>query len=98
MVLCPFAALTGLACPACGGLRMVAALGHGDFAGTWAQNPLLMVGLALAAITGVLLGTRARPRVRALLARPELAWAALAVAVAFAVARNLPGVTGLGPV
>lgn len=76
---------------------MMAALWRGDLAGAWAQNPLLMVGLALTMGTVVLLATPARQRVRALLARPALGWAVLGVAVGFAVLRNLPGVSVLGP-
>lgn len=97
MVLCPFFALTGLHCPACGGLRMVAALAHGDIAAAWGQNPLLMVGLGLGLAAVVLLGTRARRMVRAALASRALPWLVLGVALGFAVLRNLPGVSGLGP-
>ena len=40
---CPFLALTGLACPGCGGLRATHDLVHLDVAGAWAMNPLWVV-------------------------------------------------------
>lgn len=99
---CPFHAMTGLYCPLCGGQRLVLALAHGDLAGAWAQNPLLLLGLGLGA--GLLafrwispLGITVRmPRAPA--ARHTLSWVAVAVVVAFTVLRNIPGITGLGPV
>ncbi|WP_090033820.1 DUF2752 domain-containing protein [Cellulomonas marina] len=39
---CPLLSLTGLACPLCGGLRAVHDLAHGDVAGAWGSNPLLV--------------------------------------------------------
>ena len=41
--LCPLRALTGWACPACGGLRATHDLATGDIAGAWAMNPLWVV-------------------------------------------------------
>lgn len=41
--LCPFRALTGWQCPACGGTRMAYDLLHGDLARAWQDNALLLV-------------------------------------------------------
>jgi hypothetical protein len=41
--ICPFALVTGLACPLCGGTRAAAALLHGDLAAAWAFHPLVFV-------------------------------------------------------
>ena len=42
---CPFKLLTGWNCPACGGLRMVHDLLHGDLAAAVVDNVVLLVGL-----------------------------------------------------
>ena len=44
---CPFKALTGLNCPACGGLRMTHDLLHGDLAAAVVDNVYLLVGLPI---------------------------------------------------
>lgn len=96
--LCPFQAMTGLDCPACGGLRAVFSLSRGDIVGAASHHllftvavPFLVVGWfvwtfrAFATPTAV---PRARPR-----------WwgaTALVVLVAFTVARNLPVFAWLG--
>ena len=41
---CPFRLLTGWNCPACGGLRMVHDVLHGDLAAAISDNILLLVG------------------------------------------------------
>jgi hypothetical protein len=41
--LCPVFALTGLACPGCGTLRALYLVMHGDLAGAWRMNALLLV-------------------------------------------------------
>lgn len=59
--LCPFALLTGTACPGCGLTRAGGALLRGDFSGAFAYHPLVFVvalwiavawGLAVARATG----------------------------------------------
>jgi len=45
---CPFLALTGWWCPACGGLRCVHALTRGDLAAAAHDNLLVLAGLVLA--------------------------------------------------
>lgn len=42
---CPFKALTGLDCPACGGLRMVYSVMHGDVLGALYYNAVALVAL-----------------------------------------------------
>ena len=46
--ICPLAAVTGIYCPGCGGLRAVNDLTHGDLAGAAASNLLLVVLLPAA--------------------------------------------------
>lgn len=43
---CPFKALTGLDCPACGGLRMVYSLLHGDVLAALHYNAVALVSVA----------------------------------------------------
>ncbi len=47
---CPFKALTGLDCPACGGLRMTHDLLHGDVTAAVVDNVFLLVGLPALAV------------------------------------------------
>jgi hypothetical protein len=97
---CPWLMLTGTYCPGCGGLRAVNDLTHGDVRAAASSN-LLLVGVlpvlgffytrwVLDRWNGV---TRTVDSHRALL------WSALflAVAVGFAVLRNLPVGTWLAP-
>jgi hypothetical protein len=87
---CPLYALTGLWCPACGGLRATHDLAHGDVAGAWSMNPLWVVAIPLVvALWGRLVVRRAQGRA----VRPApawLAWATLAVILAFGILRNVP--------
>ena len=96
---CPLLALTGLACPGCGGLRATHDLVRLDLAGAWAMNPLwvvaapLLVGLWAVWLARSWAG-RAGPRVP-----PAAAWTGLVVLVLFGVLRNVPALAGwLGPV
>jgi len=87
---CPLYALTGLWCPACGGLRATHDLAHGDLAGTWSMNPLWVLAVPVViALWGRLVVRRAQGR--AVRAAPSwLAWATLAVVLLFGVLRNVP--------
>jgi len=87
---CPLHALTGLWCPACGGLRATHDLAHGDLAGAWSMNPLWVLTVPVViALWGRLVVRRARgEEVRP--APPWLAWVALATILAFGVLRNVP--------
>lgn len=83
---CPFKAITGWNCPACGGLRMTHDLLHGDMAAAVVDNVFLLVGLPV--LAGWVLWRRARGR-RAF-GLPALLVIATA-AIAWTVVRNLPG-------
>lgn len=92
---CPFLALTGLWCPACGGLRAVHELTQLDVAAAWAMNPLLVLAVPVLVVAwGLWLARTLRPaspgRVGGAAWTAWTAWAVLAVAVGFTVARNLP--------
>lgn len=97
-VTCPLLALTGLACPGCGGLRATHDLVHLDLAAAWSMNPLWVVVAPLLVVLWGLWLVRAwrgrpAPRVPA-----GVAWTSLAVLVLFGVLRNVPAlVPWLGP-
>lgn len=84
--ICPFRLLTGWNCPACGGLRMVHDVLHGDLAAAINDNVLLLVGIPLLA-GWVLLRRR---RWKWALTLPAGA-AVLITLLAWTVVRNLPG-------
>ncbi len=90
---CPLLAVTGLTCPACGGLRAAHALAHGDVVGAVRFNVLVLALLPVAALLwGQWLLRRARGDATAGLALPaRAASVVLVAAVAFAVVRNLAG-------
>jgi hypothetical protein len=83
---CPFKVLTGLNCPACGGLRMVHDLLHGDLAAAAVDNIFLLVGLP-ALLAWVLVRWRAG---RPIFTMP-VAGVIVVLALTWTVARNLPG-------
>lgn len=83
--LCPFQALTGWDCPACGGLRMIHDLLHGDLAAAVADNAFFLVGIPI--LAGWLLLRRRRSL--AVTAVPVLV--VVATAIAWTLLRNLPG-------
>ena len=90
---CPFHALTGLWCPGCGMTRATHHLLRGDIVGSVRFNVLLPFVLTLIALAWFDWYARTIGR-RPVLAGRLPAWAttaAVAVAVAFAVVRNLPG-------
>jgi len=83
---CPFKLLTGWNCPACGGLRMVHDLLHGDLAAAVVDNVFLLIGLPLLVGWVVLRLRRRRP------VFTPVAVTMLAITVlAWTVIRNLPG-------
>lgn len=83
---CPFKAVTGLNCPACGGLRMVHDLLHGDVAAAVVDNVFLLVGLPML-LTWVLMRWRQGKPVM----NPPAVVIIIAAAVSWTVVRNLPG-------
>ncbi|MCI1262946.1 MAG: DUF2752 domain-containing protein [Tetrasphaera jenkinsii] len=98
MIPCPFYALTGWYCPLCGGQRLALALSHGDLGRAWAENPLVMVALGGVAVLLLLRLTRVYAVPVTLIRRPAVLWGIAVVMLAFGVARNLPGLSVLGPV
>jgi hypothetical protein len=83
---CPFRLLTGWNCPACGGLRMVHDILHGELAAAIHDNVVLLVGIPLLA-GWLLLCRRGRTRPLTLPA----AAAVMISLLAWTVVRNLPG-------
>lgn len=94
---CPLYAATGLACPACGGLRATHDLAHGDLAAAWSTNALWV------ALVPVVVGLWVWWVVRAARGRPApalpawSAWVLLAAILVFGVLRNLPAFSALAP-
>ncbi|HVF20604.1 MAG TPA: DUF2752 domain-containing protein [Mycobacteriales bacterium] len=90
MPACPTKLLTGLDCPACGGLRMVRALLYGDVGAAAHANAFLLVLAPVVVALWALWcrdAARGRPR-RPVLSRPA-AVVFLTVAAAWTLARNL---------
>jgi hypothetical protein len=83
---CPFRLLTGWNCPACGGLRMVHDVLHGDLAAAISDNVLLLVGIPL--LAGWVLLRRRRGEWP--LTLPAAATVMITL-LAWTVVRNLPG-------
>lgn len=99
---CPFFALTGLYCPACGGLRSAYAVVHGQFGAALHDNVLAVAGYAACAVLWVLWAVReARGRPPAAARRPRATaatwWVLGAVLIVFTVVRNLPFGAALAP-
>jgi hypothetical protein len=84
--MCPFRLLTGWNCPACGGLRMVHDVLHGDLAAAITDNVFLLVGIPMLA-GWFLLRRRSE---KSSLPLPVVATVLVAL-LAWTVVRNLPG-------
>jgi hypothetical protein len=87
---CPFHAMTGLYCPACGGLRMMHDLLHGDLTAALHDNalaiPAVIIGFA-AWLNWTIRRWRGKPEP----ARPAwLSPAIIVVLIVWTVVRNLP--------
>ncbi len=90
---CPLHAVTGLWCPGCGATRGMHALLNGHVTQALGFNLLLLaiVPLALYGWASWTLATAGRPVLPQLRLLPAWVWsAAMGLAVAFAVLRNLP--------
>jgi Protein of unknown function (DUF2752) len=95
---CPLYALTGVYCPACGGLRTAHAMAHGDLARALGENVLVVALVAgYAAFTAVWTVRAARGLPMRLTLRPVHGWLIAAVTVVFMVVRNLPFGAALAP-
>ena len=89
---CLLYSLTGLLCPGCGGLRAAHQLLHGHFAAAFRLNPLVLVLLPVALLllaAHLIKHATGRDWIRPL-RHPFWLWLLVIVAIAFAVARNLP--------
>jgi len=99
--LCPFHAATGLYCPLCGSLRGVGDLAHGHVMAALGSNLLLVVTLPLmawGALSLASVGSRGAWTVRGPWTVRSQTWIALgAIALVYAVVRNLPFGAGLAP-
>ena len=83
---CPFKALTGWDCPACGGLRMTHDVLHGDLAAAFVDNAFVLIGLPMLLAWVLLRRHRGKPAMNT----PALI-VVIAAAVTWTVVRNLPG-------
>ncbi len=83
---CPFKALTGWNCPACGGLRMTHDVLHGDLGAAVVDNVFLLVGLPMLMAWLLVRWRRGQP----LMTTPAIVVIAVA-AITWTVVRNLPG-------
>ncbi len=91
MPMCPTKLVTGLDCPACGGLRMVRALLHGQWSTALRANAFLLLALPLAVVVWARwYRAAARGRRYRWPARPSYAYAIAALAIVWMVLRNLP--------
>ena len=90
---CPFHLLTGLQCPGCGATRALHHLLHGDVAGAFRLNALLILASPLLSC-GVYVELRAHlggKQLPAVLYRPWFGWTLAAVIAAWSVIRNVAG-------
>jgi hypothetical protein len=83
---CPFRLLTGWNCPACGGLRMMHDVLHGDLAAAITDNVFLLLGIPMLAGWVLLRRRSGKP----LFSVPAVA-SVLVAMVAWTALRNLPG-------
>ena len=90
---CPWLLITGTQCPGCGGLRAVNDLTNGDIRAAASSNLLFVASLPFVAFFwGRWLRDRWYGTQRVVDTRKALVWSGvfLALAIAFAVLRNLP--------
>ncbi|MBM4796233.1 DUF2752 domain-containing protein [Streptomyces sioyaensis] len=96
---CPLLHLTGLYCPACGGLRSAHDVVHGDLPAALGANALAVAGYAACAVFWAVWLTRAvrgRPTAGP---RPRAVhwWALAGLLLVFTFVRNLPAGSALAP-
>ena len=87
---CTFLSLTGYKCPGCGTQRAIHALLHGDVAGAFKYNALLLVAIPWIALCLYAESRRLRnPRLYARLNAPLLIWLFLAMVLVWWLLRNI---------
>ena len=87
---CTFLSLTGYKCPGCGTQRAIHALLHGDVAGAFKYNALLLVAIPWIALCLYAESRRLRnPRLYARLNAPLLIWLFLAMVLIWWLLRNI---------
>lgn len=87
---CPVYILTGYQCPGCGSQRALHALLHGDMAGAFRANAMLVVFIPVLAILWVSEARRGRwPGLFRVMFHPVTIIAVLVVLVAWGIGRNL---------
>ncbi|WP_258534556.1 DUF2752 domain-containing protein [Streptomyces sp. PT12] len=91
---CPVLSLTGLHCPACGGLRSAHALAHGDIVTALGANALAVTAFLIFAVALALWLTH---RPFPFTPTPRHAWTAAAATALFTITRNTPLGTPLVP-
>lgn len=87
---CTFLSLTGYKCPGCGSQRAIHALMHGDVAGAFKHNALLLIAIPWIALC--LYGETQRkrnPRLYARINAPLLMWIFLILVVLWWLLRNI---------
>ncbi|WP_110944206.1 DUF2752 domain-containing protein [Streptomyces niger] len=96
---CPLLRLTGLYCPACGGLRSAHAVAHGDLGAALGANALAVLGYLAFAVFWALWLVRAGRGLPTAGPRPRPVhwWLIGGVVLLFTVARNLPVGSALAP-
>ncbi|WP_399092455.1 DUF2752 domain-containing protein [Streptomyces sp. BBFR2] len=89
---CPLLHLTGLYCPACGGLRSAHAVAHGELPAALGANAVAVAGYALCAVFWAVWTVRAARGLPTAGPRPRPVhwWSVAAVLALFTVVRNLP--------
>jgi hypothetical protein len=95
---CLFHKLTGLLCPGCGGTRALYHLLHGHVMVALHLNALLVISLPLLTWLGVRFAMgEISPPLTTHPISPKWLWFSLALAVVFAILRNLPAFAWLAP-
>lgn len=97
---CPFLYVTGLYCPACGGLRAANDLAHGHLAAALDSNLLVVALIGYASLVWAV-WTAARVRgvtfAYSTWLSPKIMWVLVVSATVFGVMRNLPAGSWLAP-
>lgn len=86
---CMFHRVTGLNCPGCGGLRATHQLLHGHLAMAFRLNPLFVMAIPVG-IGFLLRGVLKKSPEKKNSFQPVWIWIAVALVIAFGIARNLP--------